>query len=341
MRKYRKQEHIDNFLKAKHQGNTLFDDIFLSHNALPEMNFDEVDTRVSYLGKPLEFPLMINAMTGGTEFTYNINRDLGALAHRFKLPIAVGSMTILKEDDDARSSFTVVREENPHGIILGNLNAFATAEDAKRAVDVLEGDGLQIHLNPGQELIQEEGDRQFYGVLKNIERLVQSVEVPIIVKEVGFGLSPQVIESLYGVGVRHVDLSGFGGTNFFEVENMRLPHRDYSELFNWGIPTAYGLIRAKELDLEGLHITSSGGIRQGLDVVKSLVLGADLVAMSGEILSYLVHGNLDYASEYLEDLIHKVKIIMTLLGAKNIPELSQVPWKATGKLRDLLEGREY
>ena len=340
MRKYRKREHIENYLRSSYTGSPLFDDVMLMHNSLPECDFYEVDTSTIFLNKKINFPLMINAMTGGSDFTEDINRDLSKIAKEFNLPMAVGSQTIALEDKDAIKSFKIVRDNMKDGIVLGNLSGRATIDEAKFAVEMIGADGLQIHLNPAQELAMEEGDRTFRGILTNIEKIVSSLDVPVIVKEVGFGMNKDVVKKLYDIGVRIVDVSGYGGTNFMEVENLRNPENDLSELYSWGIPTAMSVIGAKSLGLDNLQIISSGGVKNSLDVVKSIVIGADMVAISGEILSYLVHGGYEYTMQYLAGLIYKTKIVMTLTGAKNIEELKESKYLITGKLQDLLCGCE-
>ncbi len=336
MRKYRKREHIENYLRSSYTGNPLFDDVLLVHNSLPECDFYEVDTSTMFLNKKINFPLMINAMTGGSEFTEDINRELSLIAKEFNLPMAVGSQTLAMEDKDAIKSYQIVRENMKDGIVLGNLSGRATVDEAKFAVEMIGADGLQIHLNPAQELAMDEGDRTFRGILTNIEKIVASLDVPVIVKEVGFGMSKEVVKRLYDSGVRIVDVSGYGGTNFMEVENLRNPENDLSELYSWGIPTAMSVIGAKSLELDDLQIISSGGVRNSLDIAKSIAIGADMVAISGEILSYLIHGGYEYTMQYLAGLIYKTKIVMTLTGSKNIEELKETKYFITGRLKDLL-----
>lgn len=335
MRRYRKQEHIENYLRSTFVGNTLLDDVFLYNNSLPEIDFYEIDTSIKFLNRNVNFPLMINAMTGGTDLSGDINRDLAKVAKEFNIPMAVGSETIAFEDAEALKSFEVVREVINDGIVIANVNGHASVEDAKRAVEIVAADGIQIHLNPAQELAMSEGDRSFKNILSNIERIVSEINVPVIVKEVGFGLSKDVVEKLYNVGVRNVDISGHGGTNFFEVENLRNPNQDLSEMFSWGIPTALALIEARSLGHEDLNIISSGGIKNAMDIAKSIVLGASMVGISGEILTYLVHGGYEYTMQYIANLVYKTKMIMLLQGASSIAELQKVDYKLTGKLRDL------
>lgn len=337
MRKYRKTEHIENFLRSTYVGDALFSDIFLYNDSIPEINYDEIDTSVNFLNKKINFPLMINAMTGGSNLSEEINRDLARVAREFNLPMAVGSQTIALEDEDSRKSFEIVREIIDDGIVISNLSGFSSVEDAKKAVDLLSADAIQIHLNPAQELVQVEGERNFSGILKNVEEIVKKSKVPVIVKEVGFGMSPKTVKKLYDIGVRYVDISGYGGSNFLEIENLRDPDSDISDLFSWGIPTAMSLIEAKRLNLKDLNIISAGGIKNSLDIVKSIAAGASMTAISGEILSYIVRGGYEYTLKYVDGLIEKTKMLMILSGAKNIEELQKVDYKVTGKLKELLE----
>ena len=337
MRKNRKKEHVENYLRTTFKGDNLFDDVFLEHNALPELNLADIDTKLQFLGKTIDYPIIINAMTGGTEFAGEINRELSLLAKTFNIPMAVGSETILLcEDDACKDSFKIVRENiSDEGIVIANLNGHATLDDVKVALDVINGDAIQIHLNVAQELAMDEGDRDFKGVLHNIENIVKNIDKPVIVKEVGFGISKDVAQRLYDIGVRHVDISGFGGTNFMEIENLRNRNIDLTELYSWGIPSALSLIKCRELP-QDLKLISSGGIRTALDVVKSIVLGAEIAGISGEILAYLVHGGYDNAKEYLDAITYKLRMIMLLMGKKNIEELSNSEYKIVGQLKELL-----
>lgn len=337
MRSIRKKEHIENYLKTTFRGDTLLGDVYLEHNALPNLNLDEIDTSTIFLGKKVNYPILINAMTGGSSLTQEINRDLSLLAKEFNIPMAVGSQTIAFEDEDgSKESFKIVREViGNDGIVISNISGQATADQAKRALEMIDAEAIQIHLNTAQELVMEEGDRDFKGIIDNIESIVKEINKPVIVKEVGFGISKDVAERLYDIGVRYIDISGYGGTNFIEIENLRNHAFDFTEFYTWGIPTAAALINCRKLPMD-LKLISSGGIRNSMDVVKSLVLGAEVVGISGELLAYLVHGGYSYAKEYLDNLVHKIKIVMLLLGKQNIEELRNSDYKVTGKLKDLI-----
>ncbi len=336
MRSQRKRDHIDEFMKKDWGGDTGFGDIFLSHQALPEIDFEQIDTSKKFLGKTVAFPFMINAMTGGFEGAYKINEQLATLAKKYSIPMAVGSQSIAVKDADYKESFTIVRKTNPKGVVIGNLNAFVSLDEAKRAVDMLEADALQIHLNPAQEIVMPEGDRDFTGRVSHIETLVNALNVPVIVKEVGFGISKEAAKQLADIGVKHIDIAGFGGTNFIEIESGRREDFHFEELANWGIPTALALIECRRA-LEETTLIASGGMRDANDVIKALCVGADMVGMSGTILKPLLHGGYEAADAFIENLMYKSKIMMLLLGKAQISALSQVPYRVTGRLRDLLE----
>lgn len=339
MRKARKKEHVENYLRTTYRGDTLLDDVFLEHNALPDLSLDDIDTKSVFLGKDINYPVIINAMTGGSDFSREINHDLSMIAKEFKIPMAVGSQTIaLCEDEECMDSFKIVRKTiGDDGIVIANLSASASVDDVKRALDMIEADAIQLHLNPAQEVVMLEGDRDFRGILNKIENVVKGIDRPVIVKEVGFGISKDVATRLYDIGVRHVDISGSGGTNFIEIENIRYNTMDFSDLYGWGIPTAYAIIKCRELPKD-LNIIASGGIRTSLDIVKALILGGDIVGISGEILSFLLHGGYENARNYLESAMHKLKILMLLLGKKNLEELKTTEYKLVGELKELVNG---
>ena len=196
-------------------------------------------------------------------------------------------------------------------------------------------EAIELHLNPLHELVMEEGDRDFRGIGENICEIVKKSPVPVIVKEVGFGLSGSVVSRLSEYGVEIVDIAGSGGTNFVEIEDLRFGNYGYDELRGVGNPGAYATITSRKA-APSLYIIGSGGIRTALDLVKSLVIGSDLTSISGEILSYLLYGSYDNADNYLESIVYKTRLIMCALGAKNISELRKIPYRVTGRLRELM-----
>lgn len=335
IRSLRKKEHVKHFSNGNFEGDNYFKYIYLEHNSLPEVDFNEIDTRVSFLGKEINFPLMINAMTGGFNDAVKINRNLAKVAKELNIPMAVGSQAIAVNDENYAASFKVVREVLNDGVVLSNINGFSTLDDVKRAINMIEADGIQIHLNPAQEICMPEGDRNFKGVLKNIENIVNKIDKPVIIKEIGFGMSKDVVKRLLEVGVKYVDVGGSGGTNFIKIESERNKEFHFDELFDWGIPTALSLIEARRLRND-LNIVCSGGIKKADEVVKALCLGANMTGISGPVLKAFLHGEYEGILEYLQNIIYKSKVIMLLLGKQNINELKSVPYRIKGELRELL-----
>jgi isopentenyl-diphosphate delta-isomerase len=334
-RKQRKDEHIENYLKTEYRSRTLLDCVYIEHKALPKINFDEIDTSIEFLGKKISMPLMINAMTGGGEASEDINDDLSNICLEMNIPMAVGSQAIAIKDESTRPSFEVVKEHEDL-VRIGNLGMNNTAEDFKFARDLIDAHAMQVHLNLAQELVMEEGDRDFTNTLDNIKNIVKELSCPLIVKEVGFGISKDVAKDLIDSGVKYIDISGKGGTNFIEIEDLRNFETDFSELYDRGLPTAKSIIDVRSLS-DDIFLIGSGGIRTGLDLAKAIIIGADMCAISGEVLSYLIRGGYEMTLDYLKDLNNKLKIVMALLGVKNIEELKKVPYKITGKLKELCE----
>lgn len=333
-RSERKDEHIENYLKTSDYNDPLFGDIYLDHNSLSDVNFNDIDTSVEFLGRKISMPLMVNAMTGGGELSADINEDLSSICESLNIPMAVGSQTIALEDNEALESFSLVKEKNL--VRIGNLGAEKSLEDFKKAYEMIDADGMQVHLNIAQELFMPEGDKDFRGYYNNIKNLVTSLDSPLIVKETGNGLSKKVCKKLIDAGVRYLDVSGCGGTNFIEIEDMRDFVSDYKEFYTWGVPTAKAIIDARSLSDE-VFIIASGGIKTAVDLAKALIIGADMAAVSGEALRYLLLGSYEACYDYLKEMKERLQIIMALLGVSNIEELKKVDYKLTGRLKDLVE----
>lgn len=337
MRKQRKDEHIQNYLKTEYCADTLFRDIYLEPAGLTDLDFSDINTETEFFGKKVAFPLMINAMTGGTEMTESINQDLSLLARTFNLPMQVGSQSIALENPESRESFEIVRaaltEDN---VLLANLSATASVEEAKAAMEMIQADGIGFHLNTCQELVMAEGDRNFRGLKRNIKELQEAFGDKMLVKEVGFGMSQQTVEELVALGVQKIDISGSGGTNFIEIEDLRNQGDDFSDIYHWGVPTAKSLLNARAASSD-VYLIASGGIKSADDLIRSLIIGADMTAMSGELLRYLVHGGYNVAKNFLESLIYKSKVMMLLLGAKDLEALKKVPYKIIGGLKERMD----
>ena len=312
-----------------------FEDIILVPDAVPELSWQEVSLQTTFLGKSLDYPVLINAMTGGTESAYHINKTLAATARHFGLAMAVGSMTIAMENPAVLDSFTVAREANPDGIIIANCSANLEAGKACRLVDLIAADALQLHLNVAQELAMEEGERNFRGILDNVARIVDDCPVPVIAKEVGFGLSREAVGKLYQTGVRIVDNGGSGGTNFIAIEHQRRGLFD-QQLYEWGIPTAVSLAEIIALDLP-LQVIAAGGIHTPLDIAKAIAMGADLVGMAGWFLRRLEHGQ-DLTGQ-LSGLLRQLQAVFLMCGAGNCESLKTKPLLILGRTADWLRAR--
>lgn len=335
-RRERKDAHIENYLKSKYRGSTLLEDVYIEHNATSDVSLDEIDTSIEFMGKKIAMPLMVDAMTGGGSTSANINEDLSSICESLNIPMAVGSESIAISDEESRDSFELVKYKEDL-FRIGNLGFEREYEDFVFARDLIDAHAMQVHLNLAQELVMKEGDNSYHSSLDLIENLIQNFSYPIIVKETGSGISKSVAQKLVNVGVKYIDVAGKGGTNFIEIEDLRDFEADYSDLYNWGIPTAKSIIDVRSVSNDSFVI-ASGGIRNAMDIVKSIIIGADMAAMSGEVLSYLLHGGYEACENFLKEINLKIKIIMALLGVRSIDELKKVDYKLKGELKELVEG---
>lgn len=330
----RKDEHLKYFLMSRPSRSNGFTDVVLQNNSLPDADFDEISTEYVFLNKYIDCPLMINAMTGGTEYSGDINRELARLAVKFNIPIAVGSQTVAFDNPEAADTFKRVRDINRDGIVIANLSANSDIDDAYKAIDMIDADAVQLHLNAVQEMCMAEGDRSFRGVLDNIKEIAALAGVPVIVKETGFGMSFETAGKLYAAGVRYIDIGGKGGTNFVSIESLRNSERNCSFLEDWGIPTALSLLECRKASSD-MFIICSGGISKAEEVIKALCMDADMAAIGGAILRILLEQGCDAAEKYLEELIYEIKVLMLLLGAKDVSDLKNVQYLLKGEIREL------
>lgn len=334
-RRERKDQHIENYLRTRTRESTLLEDVYIEHNALSDVSLNQIDTSIDFMGRKIAMPLMIDAMTGGGRSSASINEDLSSICEHLNIPMAVGSESIALTDEESRESFELVKaKENLFRI--GNLGFGRDYKDFEFARDLIDANAMQVHLNIAQELVMKEGDNDFHSSLDLIEELTEKFPYPIIVKETGSGISKEVAKKLVEKNVKYIDVAGKGGTNFIEIEDLRDFEMDYSDLYHWGIPTAKSIIDVRSAS-DDVFIIASGGIRTAMDIVKSIIIGADMAAMSGEVLNYLLRGGYDACENFLKDVNHKIKIIMALLGVRNIKELKKVDYKLTGQLKELVE----
>lgn len=324
LRQSRKLEHIKESLRlsAKATDGTLLQEMKLLHNCLPELDLADISLTTDFLGKTINAPLMINAITGGSEDVAVYNERLASLAAVLNIPMAVGSQFSAVEKTAMRSTFEIVRRANPQGVILANVGAHADLEQARTIVDMIEADALQIHINPAQELVMHEGDRCFRGYLANIAELAAKLPVPVVVKETGCGMSLEQIEQLVAAGIVNIDVSGLGGTNFVAIEAARKSGELREEILNWGIPTAVSIILgAQTLPSRGVLI-AGGGILTPIQAAKALALGADLVSMAMYFLQKVMkEDNTQAAAAEFDGFVQELKMIMLLTGSAKATEL--------------------
>ncbi|AZM59191.1 MULTISPECIES: type 2 isopentenyl-diphosphate Delta-isomerase [unclassified Streptomyces] len=334
----RKDAHV-RFATEQHRrrsGHNQFDDVSFVHHALAGVDRSDVSTVTRFGGMEWQVPLYINAMTGGSPKTGEINRDLAIAARETGVAIATGSMSPYFADASVAETFSVMRKENPGGFVLANINANATVDKARRAVDLLRADALQIHVNVIQETVMPEGDRSFAAWGPRIEQIAAAVDVPLIVKEVGFGLSRETLLRLQEMGVRVADVSGSGGTDFARIENDRRDRPDYAYLNGWGQSTPACLLDAQGV---GLPVLASGGVRHPLDVARALALGASAVGASGLFLKTVLDGGPPALISLLTSWIDQLTALMTALGAPTPADLAHCDVLVHGDLRTFCADR--
>ena len=406
----RKDEHVrisEELRGIQHNG---FDDVRFLHHSFGELACDGVDISTTVTGRAWPVPFYINAMTGGSEMTGKINADLARAAAATGVAMASGSVSVALRDPSLAPTFRVVRENAPEAFLFSNVSPGVTPQQAREAVELLDANALQVHVNPAQELVMPEGDRDFRGWLDRIEEIVEAVGemgVPVVVKEVGFGLSARSISEVAARGVRTVDVSGRGGTNFAAIENQRRSGREYGYLAGWGQSTIECLLEALHRGagvagsasagvagsasagvagavlanssgtvLSGsadgglahgdptstnsslpahsesagiarpfaqpaqlfagqpVEVLASGGVRNPMDVVRALALGARAVGVSGHFLHVLLEDGLDALIGELEAWKEQVRSLLTLIGAVDLDALRESDLLITGATAD-------
>lgn len=338
-REKRKNEHVQLALLSEFAAShSDFDQLYFVHQSLPNIGIKDVSLRVAVPNLVLKSPLYINAMTGGSERTGNINAELAKIARATGMAMAVGSQHAGLHNESIVYTYQIARKNNPKGTIFANVGADIPLELALKAVEMLEANALQIHLNAPQELIMPEGERDFTGWLHQIERIIHHVEIPVIIKEVGFGMSTKTLRLLNEIGVQYVDVSGRGGTNFIGIENRRREKQEYDYLKEWGQTTPISLLEAQEY-MNRMTIFASGGIRNPLDVVKCLSLGAKAVGIASPILHVLQKEGIDHTIEEINRWHQQIKTICTMLGARTIEQLCTCSLVITKEVREWCEIR--
>ena len=346
----RKSEHL-NIVATRdvgHKHKTMLSDIQLIHQAIPELDQSDIDLSAEFFGKKLKAPLMITGMTGGAEYARRLNRGLAKVAQQHGIALGVGSQRVMIHHPESAADFQV-RSLMPDSVLLGNIGAVQLPEYSpdviKGLMEQIEADGICVHLNAAQELMQQEGHRDFKGILEAIARLVDSLDGKVLVKETGAGMSVETLRQLKAIGVPYVDVSGAGGTSWTKVEAYRATDPSLQQLgeafADWGVPTAFSLIIARRILDNNCCLIGSGGILSGLDAARAIVAGADIAGFARPALLAFLDNDVDGVSSLIDGYIKELRTAMLLTGAKNIPALKRVSRVYTGELRAWLESHDW
>jgi len=339
----RKNDHLDLALHSDvgFRRTTLFEEVELVHCSMPELSWDELDPSLELFGRKLRAPILIAAMTGGNERARIINEKLALVAEKGGYALGLGSQRAMVREGFINESVAesyALRSIAPTIPIFANIGIVQAAKMPSELIQSLVShvgaDALCVHLNPAQELIQPDGDRDFRGGYQALARLLGEVGVPLIVKETGNGLSRQVAEQLRAQGVLHVDVSGAGGTTWVGVETHRASgtHKQSGELFwDWGIPTAASLLEVKPSQFR--TVIATGGLKSGLDAARAIALGARLAGFARPVLQELDRGGVEGALTFLSQIERDLKMAMMLTGSKNLAALGRARRLLGPKLR--------
>jgi len=327
----RKDSHLDlcaTDAVAFRGATNLLECVQLVHQSLPDLDVGEIDTSVRLLGKTLKLPVIIAAMTGGTERAAEVNRDLASIAEARGLGFGLGSQRAMQREPGMAWTYQV-REWAPKTLILGNVGVVQARELDSKAIAAMVreigADALCVHLNPAQEIVQPEGDRDFRGGAETFKRLVEELPVPVVGKETGCGIGPSTALKLKSAGVRTVDTSGAGGTSWVGVETLRAEGdqaRLGTLLWDWGIPTAASVHHCVKA---GLETIATGGVQTGLDVVRALALGATAAGIARPFLQAYVRGGRAEAERFIDQVEREVRAVMLLVGARDVASLRTLP----------------
>ncbi|KPV62997.1 MAG: Isopentenyl-diphosphate delta-isomerase [Candidatus Bathyarchaeota archaeon BA2] len=349
----RKNDHIQICLEENVQvrrKTTGFEDIFLLHKALPEIEREKINLSTVVFNHKFSAPLIVGAMTGGVAKATKINAAIAEAVEELGLGMGVGSQRAAIEDPKLEDTFAIARKKAPTAFLIANIGGSQlvrgySIKEAKKAVEMMKADALAVHLNPLQEAIQPEGETNYLGVLSKIGEITQALEVPVIVKETGAGVAAEEAKMIEEAGVAGIDVAGVGGTSWAAVEYHRAKRvqnefrRRLGETFwDWGIPTAASLVEV--IQSVNLTVIASGGIRCGTDAAKALALGADLVSMALPILRPATKDS-EEVKKTLQFVTKELETTMFLVGAESIEKLKEVPVVLTGKTAEWLRMRDF
>lgn len=331
----RKSDHIDLCATGDvgfRVKTNLFEDVDFIHDALPELHVDEIDTSVTLLGKRLTAPIVIAAMTGGTEKARQINMELARIAEEEGYGFGLGSQRAMLDPAAGRDATYNVREVAPTTLLLGNIGAVQARLSGLAALEDLVGrvkaDALCVHLNPAMEIVQPGGDKDFTGIVDLLEEAASKLSVPVVAKETGCGLGPAAARKLARAGIRHVDVSGAGGTSWVAVEMHRSKGEEKhlgTVLRDWGVPTAASVSIVAATRPRFSTIIATGGVSNGVDIAKAVALGAHAGGIARPVLQALTEGGPQGARAFLARARSEIRSCMLLVGARTISQLRQAP----------------
>lgn len=341
----RKADHLDICINSDVECQTKttgFEDIYFIHRAVPTFKMDEIKLESVFLGFRLKYPIIIGAMTGGHVKALEFNRKLGELAEEYGIGMGVGSQRAALNNSRLAETYRIAREAAPNSFLIANIGAPQISSlrdfELEEIINMISANALAIHLNCLQESIQLEGETSFTNFLENLARITRKLSIPVIVKETGAGICWEDAKKLEDAGVSAIDVSGAGGTSWSAVEYIRGGSELGKIFWDWGIPTAVSLIECA--NSVKIPVIASGGLRTGIDIAKSLSLGAEAVSISLPFLRAAAKG-MDHLRNYLSNIIQQLKITMYLVGARTIADLRKLPLIITGKTAEWLKLRGF
>ncbi len=337
----RKKEHLELCAKKDvtfHDKTTLLEDVELSYKSLPELSMKEIDLSTNFLGKKFSFPFLASAITGGAQVSKKVNLEIATACQELGIGMGLGSMRAMIQQPSLMETY-FVRDVAPDIFLAGNIGAAQlkefTPDAVNEALDAIEADALAIHVNAAQEAVQPEGDVDFTGLIAKIAEYSDKIKVPVYVKEVGHGISYEVAQALKETKIKAIDVQGAGGTSWTAVDALR--HKDgFGLIFrDFGLPTAVSLIETKSA-LVGTDkkVIASGGIRNGLEAVKAIVLGADMIGNALPLLKVQQKNGSDGVKNYLLNFKKEMEITSFLIGCKDLNEIHAEKPTILGKLRE-------
>lgn len=349
----RKSDHIQICLEENVQAQratTGFEDVFFVHKALPEIERDKIDLSTVIFNHKFSAPIIVGAMTGGAAKAMKINAAIAEAVEELGLGMGVGSQRAAIENPKLEGTFSIARNKAAEAFLIANIGGPQLVrgygvKEAMKAVEMMDADALAIHLNPLQETVQPEGETNYVGVVEKIGRIVEALDVPVIVKETGAGIAAEEAKTLQKVGVAGIDVAGAGGTSWAAVEYHRAKRikdefrQRLGKIFwDWGIPTAVSIVEV--VQSVNLPVVASGGVRSGTDVAKALALGASSVGMASPFLRP-ASTNSNKVKELLQFVIDEFRNTMFLVGAESVKKLKRVPVVLTGKTAEWLRMRGF